>query len=335
MVSTKAPSGRPVDGSTSSTRAPGSGPAGATGVGGVFFTAPVSTRLARGVNGASGRPGGWSRAGSPERGSAAPPDGRPARRRRPRPRDRVTPPRDAALASRPWMDLATPQPPRPPTIPRSRPPWTPRRRTVTTVDGPMPPATAQAATRHGTRRAERRRGADPRRARRRLRRHRHEPALHDEGGLRRAARAGADRDQRARRPLARRLGADRSSSASSTSPSSCAPTTRARAASWPSSRSSSGRAWTARTPKLALVALGIFGAALFYGDGMITPAISVLSAVEGLEVAAPEPRRRSSCRSPSSCWWASSRSSASAPAPSAPCSARSCASGSPCWPCSA
>jgi KUP system potassium uptake protein len=37
----------------------------------------------------------------------------------------------------------------------------------------------------------------------------------------------------------------------------------------------------------ALVLLGIFGAALFYGDGMITPAISVLSAVEGLQVAAP------------------------------------------------
>ena len=31
----------------------------------------------------------------------------------------------------------------------------------------------------------------------------------------------------------------------------------------------------------------MFGAALFYGDGMITPAISVLSAVEGLEVATP------------------------------------------------
>ena len=42
-----------------------------------------------------------------------------------------------------------------------------------------------------------------------------------------------------------------------------------------------------RSAKLALVSLGIFGAALFYGDGMITPAISVLSAVEGLEVAAP------------------------------------------------
>jgi KUP system potassium uptake protein len=39
--------------------------------------------------------------------------------------------------------------------------------------------------------------------------------------------------------------------------------------------------------KLILVALGILGASLFYGDGMITPAISVLSAVEGLQVAAP------------------------------------------------
>jgi KUP system potassium uptake protein len=36
-----------------------------------------------------------------------------------------------------------------------------------------------------------------------------------------------------------------------------------------------------------LVTLGIFGAALFFGDGMITPAISVLSAIEGLKVAAP------------------------------------------------
>jgi KUP system potassium uptake protein len=36
-----------------------------------------------------------------------------------------------------------------------------------------------------------------------------------------------------------------------------------------------------------LIGLGLFGAALFYGDGMITPAISVLSAVEGLKVATP------------------------------------------------
>ncbi len=36
-----------------------------------------------------------------------------------------------------------------------------------------------------------------------------------------------------------------------------------------------------------LLAVGIFGTAIFFGDGVITPAISVLSAVEGLEVAAP------------------------------------------------
>jgi KUP system potassium uptake protein len=36
-----------------------------------------------------------------------------------------------------------------------------------------------------------------------------------------------------------------------------------------------------------LIIIGVFGAALLYGDGMITPAISVLSAVEGLEIATP------------------------------------------------
>ena len=39
--------------------------------------------------------------------------------------------------------------------------------------------------------------------------------------------------------------------------------------------------------RLVLIGVGLFGTALLYGDGMITPAISVLSAVEGLEVAAP------------------------------------------------
>jgi KUP system potassium uptake protein len=36
-----------------------------------------------------------------------------------------------------------------------------------------------------------------------------------------------------------------------------------------------------------VIVLGLFGAALFYGDGVITPAISVLSAIEGLEIIAP------------------------------------------------
>ncbi len=39
--------------------------------------------------------------------------------------------------------------------------------------------------------------------------------------------------------------------------------------------------------KVIIMGLGILGAALFYGDGMITPAVSVLSAVEGLELVAP------------------------------------------------
>ncbi|SFB14886.1 potassium transporter Kup [Azotobacter beijerinckii] len=44
---------------------------------------------------------------------------------------------------------------------------------------------------------------------------------------------------------------------------------------------------TADRPQLSrvLVLLGLFGVALFYGDSMITPAISVLSAIEGLELA--------------------------------------------------
>jgi KUP system potassium uptake protein len=46
----------------------------------------------------------------------------------------------------------------------------------------------------------------------------------------------------------------------------------------------------AERPKLRhlLLISGVFGAALFYGDGVITPAISVLSAVEGLELALPD-----------------------------------------------
>jgi KUP system potassium uptake protein len=40
--------------------------------------------------------------------------------------------------------------------------------------------------------------------------------------------------------------------------------------------------------RYALMILGLMGASLFYGDGIITPAISVLSAVEGLQVLKPE-----------------------------------------------
>lgn len=43
-----------------------------------------------------------------------------------------------------------------------------------------------------------------------------------------------------------------------------------------------------RTEKWLLIAVGTFGAALLYGDGIITPAISVLGAIEGLSVATPQ-----------------------------------------------
>ena len=86
----------------------------------------------------------------------------------------------------------------------------------------------------------------------------------------------------------------------------------------------------ARRPRIrtALLMLGMFGATLFYGDSIITPAISVLGAMEGLTVLTPtltpfvvpatvaDPGRR--------CSW----SSAWAPAWSAGCSDRSSRPGS-------
>ena len=49
--------------------------------------------------------------------------------------------------------------------------------------------------------------------------------------------------------------------------------------------SSASRDWRLWTP---IGAVGLFGAALFFGDGFITPAMSVLSAMEGLKVATPQ-----------------------------------------------
>ncbi len=51
------------------------------------------------------------------------------------------------------------------------------------------------------------------------------------------------------------------------------------------------RRWTGqrgRRTAMVLAGLGLFGASLFFGDSMITPAISVLSAVEGLKVIEPD-----------------------------------------------
>ena len=61
----------------------------------------------------------------------------------------------------------------------------------------------------------------------------------------------------------------------------------ARAASWRclSLVAADSVAKGARLPVLVL--LGVIGASLLYGDGVITPAISVLSAMEGLKLVAP------------------------------------------------
>src|SRR5574342_427062 len=55
----------------------------------------------------------------------------------------------------------------------------------------------------------------------------------------------------------------------------------------PGRRGERGLAARLAVGRPVLIALGIFGTALLYGDGMITPAISVLGAIEGLEVITP------------------------------------------------
>ena len=60
------------------------------------------------------------------------------------------------------------------------------------------------------------------------------------------------------------------------------------------------RARAGRAGRVGLIAFGLFGAALLYGDGMITPAISVLSAVStiGLRAIAGKPSRASTTNQP-------------------------------------
>ena len=63
--------------------------------------------------------------------------------------------------------------------------------------------------------------------------------------------------------------------------------------------------------------LGITGACLFFGDGVITPAISVLSAMEGLKVISPGLRAADHPAAPSSSWSRCSWCSTAAPTASA------------------
>ena len=90
--------------------------------------------------------------------------------------------------------------------------------------------------------------ARPRCPGRRLRRHRHQPALHHARGLRPCRRPAPGRGRCAGRPLARLLVADPRLSRSSTSSSSCGPTIAARAGCWRSARLRHAPAEHASTP---------------------------------------------------------------------------------------
>ena len=131
-----------------------------------------------------------------------------------------------------------------------------------------------------------------RRARRRLRRHRHLAALRDEASASRRSTSTRTRSRRRSTnvlgvAVAVLLGARSSSSSSSTWSSCCAPTTRAKAASSRSPRSSRRSDAPQRTRLAIPILLALFGAGLLFGDGVITPAISVLGAIEGLAEQSP------------------------------------------------
>ena len=73
----------------------------------------------------------------------------------------------------------------------------------------------------------------------------------------------------------------------------------------------------------AIVLCGIISAALFYGDAMITPALSVLSAIEGLKVATPAFDALHRAADGGRSWSCCSRCSRAAPPGSPPSSGRS------------
>ena len=125
-------------------------------------------------------------------------------------------------------------------------------------------------------------GARPRRPRRRVRRHRHQPALH------------AENRARLHRP-APDAGARRSGALSLILWTLFVITT-IKYVNFAMRIDNDGEGGIIALMSLlgvkkghrpAIVAVGLFGAALIYGDGAITPAISVLSALEGVEQVAP------------------------------------------------
>ena len=153
-----------------------------------------------------------------------------------------------------------------------------------------------------------------RRARRRVRRHRHQPALRVPGVVRARTTSPVTEANALGRGVARVLGADHHHL--DQVPGARDAGRQPRRGRHPGA-DRAGDPASAGTPTGAagvVVTLGVFGTALLYGDGLITPAISVLSAVEGFEVATPafEQLRRPDRRASS--WSGCSSSSGAAPA---------------------
>ena len=80
--------------------------------------------------------------------------------------------------------------------------------------------------------------------------------------------------------------------------------------------------------RVGIIAIGLLGAALLYGDGAITPAISVLSALEGLKIPAPDNYALHRAAFGASSWSACSPCSLRAADASENCSGRSWRPGS-------
>ena len=126
-------------------------------------------------------------------------------------------------------------------------------------------------------------------ARHRLRRHRHQPSVRAPRGLQRTSRVRRDAGERLRPAVAHHLGAhSRREREVSRLHAARGQPRRGRHPGASRAGAPAGAASGRRDEARACSSCSaLFGAALLFGDGIITPAISVLSAVEGLEVATP------------------------------------------------
>ena len=155
------------------------------------------------------------------------------------------------------------------------------------------------------------RRADPRRDRRRLRRHRHQPAVHPQGDLRARHRRAARPRPPDRRGLGDLLGADAGGHAQVRDPGAARRQPRRGRGARAHRAGGTGGARPART-RAALLLLGVFGATLFYGDSVHHSRDLGARRDGGTEGGRARARSRTWCRLPRRSWSGCSLCSASA-----------------------